>query len=152
MARRFQGRKEVETGPLADSATAQLDQLLQEVTVALQLTPTQYRLAEERYRAVGSWLGDPASTLAGLRPIIYPQGSMALQTTVKPREAEEFDLDLVLQVEPISQDPLALYKRVYRRLADHGAYVQKLERMKRCIRLNYFTVRNGRASPADGAD
>jgi len=61
MARRFQGREVVATGPLADSATAQLDQLLQEVTVALQLTPTQYRLAEERYRAVGSWLGDPAS-------------------------------------------------------------------------------------------
>jgi SMODS domain-containing protein len=137
MARRFDGQEVVATGPLADSATAQLDQLLQEVTVALQLTPTQYRLAEERYRAVGSWLGDPASTLAVLRPIIYPQGSMALQTTVKPREAEEFDLDLVLQVEPISQDPLVLYEQVYRRLADHGAYIQQLERMKRCIRLNY---------------
>ncbi|MBI4611947.1 MAG: nucleotidyltransferase [Candidatus Rokubacteria bacterium] len=122
---------------VAGSAKTQLDQLLEELCIALQLSPAQYRDAEEKYVAVGTWLADAGSPLDGLNPVIYPQGSMALQTTVKPREHEEFDLDLVLQVEPISESPMTLYEQVYRRLKEHKVYADKIERLKRCIRLNY---------------
>ncbi|MFQ5899830.1 MAG: nucleotidyltransferase [Candidatus Methylomirabilia bacterium] len=122
---------------IAGSAKTQLDQLLEEVCIALQLSPAQYRDAEEKYVAVGAWLADAGSPLACLNPVIYPQGSTALQTTVKPRDHDEFDLDLVLQVEPISQSPMTLYEQVYRRLKEHKVYADKIERLKRCIRLNY---------------
>jgi hypothetical protein len=62
---------------------------------------------------------------------------MALRTTTRPREREEYDLDFVLQVQPIDADPIALYELVSDRLAAHGTYKDKLERMKRCLRLNY---------------
>ncbi len=122
---------------LAPAGGSELDSLLDEVCDVLQITETQYRDAEEKYKAVGRWLADAGSPLAHLAPNIYPQGSMALQTTVKPREQEEYDLDLVLQVEPASQDPMALYDLVHDRLADHGEYAKKLERKRRCLRLNY---------------
>ncbi len=123
--------------PLIPADTADLDELVVEICRTLQITEAQFKDAEAHYRAVGSWLGDHESPIAALRPSIYPQGSMALLTTVRPRGREEYDLDLVLQVEPMSQDPMWLYERVYDRLAQHGEYRLKLERLRRCLRLNY---------------
>lgn len=120
--------------------SAHLDILLDEVCVALQLTRTQYQTAEEKYSAVAEWLSAPSSPLARLSPQIYPQGSVALQTTVKPRrqqQNEEFDVDAVLEVARWSGGPMALYEAAFRRLAAHGFYAEILEPKKRCIRLNY---------------
>jgi hypothetical protein len=115
-----------------------LDFLLEEICIALQLTDTQYYDAEEKYTAIGKWLAQPDSPLSLFQPEIYPQGSMALQTTVKPRQYEEYDLDLVLQIQQTNGGgPMALYEAVYNRLKDHEGYAQKIQRMRRCIRLNY---------------
>jgi hypothetical protein len=117
---------------------AELDQLVEEICLTLQITPTQFDLARQHYEAVGDWLAREGSPIAALKPIIYPQGSMALRTTVRPRpEREEYDLDLVLQVQPVDTDPMRLYNLVGDRLEAHEVYGQMLERMKRCLRLNY---------------
>jgi hypothetical protein len=120
-----------------DGAPTELDELVAQICVTLQISPTQFELAERHYRAVGDWLAGDGSPIATLQPIIYPQGSMALRTTVKPREREEYDLDLVLQVEPTTTDPMRLYNLVADRLEAHGTYGLMLERMKRCLRLSY---------------
>lgn len=114
-----------------------LDALLQEVCATLQITDTQYKNAESKYEAVGAWLAERDSPIATLKPLIYPQGSMALQTTVKPRVSEEYDLDLVLQVEAYAINPMWLYSAVLQRLSSHGEYAKKIEPKNRCIRLNY---------------
>ena len=121
----------------AHASANDLDELVVEVCRTLQITETQFKEAEGHYQAVGRWLRAPESPLASLGPVIYPQGSMALLTTVKPRDHEEHDLDLVLQVEPTSQDPMRLYGQVRDRLAAHGEYREKLEPLRRCLRLNY---------------
>ncbi|NOT08481.1 MAG: nucleotidyltransferase [Gemmatimonadales bacterium] len=118
-------------------ASTDLDAIVAEVCLTLQISPTQFELARGHYVAVEDWLSREGSPLERLSPRVYPQGGMALRTTVKPREREEFDLDIVLQVEPVDSDPIALYEDVADRLEASDLYRPKLERMKRCLRLNY---------------
>jgi hypothetical protein len=51
---------------------------------ALDLTPTQYDDAVQKYQAVGTWLNKPGTLLAPADPLIYPQGSIAIGTATKP--------------------------------------------------------------------
>jgi len=127
----------VTTAHLLDDAAHHVDQLLEAICAALQITPTQFELAKGHYEAVGEWLAKPDSPLAKSRPYIYPQGSMALRTTTRPRGREEYDLDMVMQVEPVSSDPMDLYRRVEERLKAHRDYIGRLERKRRCLRLTY---------------
>lgn len=114
-----------------------LDDIVSQICLGLQISPTQVELARGHYEAVGEWLAGDGSPLADLDPRIYPQGSMALRTTVKPRQREEYDLDLVLEVPPSVANPMLLYQQVADRLEDNRIYKPKLQRMKRCLRLNY---------------
>src|ERR1700688_3052036 len=49
-----------------DRPTEFLDILLEEVCIALQLSDSQFNLAEQRYHAIGDWLGAEGSALAHL--------------------------------------------------------------------------------------
>jgi hypothetical protein len=48
-----------------------LDRILESICRKLQLTVTQYNLAESHYLAVGKWLEDKSSILAPYRPSLY---------------------------------------------------------------------------------
>jgi hypothetical protein len=117
-----------------------IDSLLAKLCVLLQLTQTQHDAAERSYKAVGGWLGGDGSPLAIIEPEMYPQGSMALGTTVRPRGRVEYDLDFVFQVAGISIGPMELYNFLLRRLRQHGDYQARLVQdplPRRCLRLNY---------------
>lgn len=114
-----------------------LDRLLEKICVVLQITEDQYERARQSYGAIGDWLGAEGSPLAALRPTIYPQGSAATRTTVRPRSHEEYDLDLVCQVQGVITDPMRLFEMVYARLRDHATYAPLLEKKNRCVRVNY---------------
>jgi hypothetical protein len=114
-----------------------LDELVDGICVTLQIKPEQFHQAESQYKGVGDWLSKADSPLARFSPTIYPQGSMALRTTLRPRGHEEFDLDFVVQVGSFLGDPMVLYEMVYDRLHRHPDYKARLERRKRCLRLNY---------------
>jgi hypothetical protein len=121
-----------------DTKQGQLDALLDQVCLALQLTPTQYLDAKKKYEAVGEWLAAEGSLLEPFRPVIYPQGSMRIGTTNRPWVGEEFDLDLVCQLHGCgTANPLRVYGAVHARLAGNGTYKPILEKKKRCLRLNY---------------
>jgi hypothetical protein len=77
--------------------------------------------------------------LAIASPEVFAQGSMALGTTVKPREREEFDVDLVCLVEAdwALLSPVKLYDLVYDRLRQHATYAKMLVEKERCLRLEY---------------
>lgn len=122
-----------------DSPCAQLDSLLELVCVELQLTDTQHADAERSYGAVGEWLDAPNSTLAKYRPRIFPLGSKALGTAVKPRQREEFDVDLasLLQIAWREADPSRVYQMVLERLAENEVYRPMIIQKERCIRLDY---------------
>jgi len=80
---------------LTASANTQLDHLLEEICRTLSLTETQYNLAKERYQTIGTWLSQSSSALYRFSPEVYPQGSLRLQTPVKPIARLEYDLDLI---------------------------------------------------------
>lgn len=125
---------------LATSPTTELDDLLDRVGRKLQLSQTAYEQAVDRYGSVTRWLSADGSPLAKYNPDIYPQGSLRIGTTVKPRGRNEFDLDLVceFQADPNAfPDPIDLLDLVEGRLNDNDLYRGKVKRMNRCIRLVY---------------
>lgn len=123
---------------LPSSRVEWLDRHLARLCVRSELTPTQYRNAEEKYKAVGGWLAAPGSSLAVYAPEVYPQGSMLLGTTVRPDGRSEYDLDLVCQLHYCAhQSPLIIYDWVHGRIIFNETYREMLEKLKRCLRLNY---------------
>lgn len=116
-----------------------LDDLLQRVGEKLQISKTQRKLAEERYHAVSTWLSKDEDLFDGTEINIYPQGSLSISTTVKPLSRQEYDLDLVCEINEshIGKDPIVLLNKIEQRLKDNEIYKDKVERKNRCIRLNY---------------
>lgn len=117
---------------------AQLTGLLETICQVLELTENQFATAKSRYEAVGSWLADPVSPILRAASI-YPQGSVALQTTVKPLAREEHDLDLVCLVAGINSayPPATLKRLIGDRLKANGRYTDIVEEKPRCWRINY---------------
>lgn len=120
------------------SANHALDALLESVCVRLQLTRTQDTKVRSHYQAVSDWLAEEGSPLQEFSPHIFPQGSQRLGTTTKPVGQAEFDLDAVckLNVEQLCS-PGQLYSLIWDRLAAHAKYRKMMQRLPRCIRLNY---------------
>lgn len=111
-----------------------LDQLCQQ----LDITETQYQTAKDRYEAVGTWLADsPLQVLNDAK--IYPQGSIALGTAIKPIGSNEFDIDLVCYLPSlaVNSHPHQVKALIGSRLKEHGTYRGMLEEKQRCWRINY---------------
>jgi hypothetical protein len=124
----------------AENVHGQVDNLLWGVCEELQLTPTRYQQAVERYEAVCRWLEATGSAVASYLPTIYPQGSMRIGTTVRPFGRDEHDLDFVCEFQVSAstfQSPLQLLKLIESRLRENKAYALILEPKNRCVRLNY---------------
>jgi hypothetical protein len=72
------------------------DDILKEIADALDIPPSKFEEAKDRYESIGDWLDRDASTLARYEPAISPQGSFLLGTVTRPlTDAEEYDVDLV---------------------------------------------------------
>jgi hypothetical protein len=122
------------------SPVQQLDDLLDRIGAKLQLSETAYGLAEKRYKAIGNWLRAKESSLAEFKPDIYPQGSLRIGTTVKPRGEDEFDLDLVCELQAACDDfpgPVHVLDLIQNRLLDNETYEGMVDPKRRCIRVTY---------------
>lgn len=125
---------------ITESFNSQLDDLLERICSKLQITPTQHEQAEGRYKAIGDWLEAEGSPLAHAKPVIYPQGSLRIGTTVRPLTRQEYDLDLVCEFELDWRripNPVVLLDVVEARLKAHETYRTMLKRKNRCIRVKY---------------
>ena len=120
------------------TADSELSLVLEILTSGLQITKTQYDRASTAYDSITGWLGEDGSPLAGFDPLLFPQGSLRLGTTVKPLKKSEFDLDIVCLLKILRpMTPGEVYELVWQRMWAHGTYRAIMERMPRCIRLNY---------------
>lgn len=117
---------------------AGLDELLLELCEELQLSSSRHDQAVGRYRAMGEVLDAEGSPFRELGPKIYPQGSMALGTTVKPIKGPH-DLDFVLQLALFHHqvDPMRLIHGLYRFLRRHAVYGPMTSLLNRCVRVEY---------------
>lgn len=127
------------TGITFASRTEQLDDLLALTCEELQLPPSWHDSADQHYHAVCDWLEAEGSPLRRLRPLMYPQGSFRIGTTVPPVGRAEYDLDFVCELAADYRliTPVGLLDLVESRLRQHGTYRTMIERLKRCIRLTY---------------
>ena len=79
-------------------------EFLDSIAQDIDIPPSKYQQAVQRYTAVGSWLEDGEYQDCYDKPSIYTQGSFRLGTVVRPiRDGLEadYDIDLVCEM-PIS--------------------------------------------------
>ena len=129
-------RQQISDGELRRRAS--IFAILEEISEAIDLTETQFERALRAYNAVGEWISksqDPLLT----KVEVYPQGSVALKTVVRPIGQDEFDVDLICFCPTAGTGipPAKLKAAVGNRLGEHKVYAQILEEKKRCWRLNY---------------
>ncbi|MCK9211567.1 MAG: nucleotidyltransferase [Ignavibacteriaceae bacterium] len=115
-----------------------LNENLQNLVDELDLPESKYELAVKRYETIGEYLGNDKSSLSAFNPKIYSQGSFRLGTIVKPYKSDEYDIDLVCELElekNIGQKKL--YDLLGTRLQENEQYRKILESKRRCWRLEY---------------
>jgi hypothetical protein len=123
---------------LSSDALDQISQVLDHLTIEIQLSKTQQERAKNAYEGVTDWLADDESTIHVYSPWLFPQGSLAQDTTVCPIARIDFDLDIVCRIDcPKSRSPEELYWLIWDRMQASGTYSPIMEEMPRCIRLNY---------------
>jgi hypothetical protein len=111
-----------------------LDRIGQE----LDPTVTQHGDVQGKYEAVGGWVADAADPVFKTARI-YPQGSFAIGTAIRPLHDQEFDVDLVCHF-PQARFPLApamLKRTLGARLRENAIYAERLQEMLRCWRICY---------------
>src|ERR1022692_833004 len=68
------------------------------------------------------------------------QGSWAHRTIIKPLPDDEFDADILLQLEEVkdwSKDPRTYLNQVYQTFKRAAIYKDKVEKKNRCVRIHY---------------
>jgi len=87
-----------------------VSQILSDLAETIDVPPSKYEEAKEHYQAVGDWLDKEDSELAPFKTKIYPQGSFALGTAVRPLGEDEYDVDAVclldLMIDQVTQKQL----------------------------------------------
>ena len=120
-----------------------LDGILRHLAGEIDVSPTRYREAKNHYNAVGDWLGREDSELAPFAPVVFPQGSFALGTAIRPIGDEEYDVDAVclLQQPPANLTQCRLKEMVGRRLkhplSRYRDMISPPEGGRRCWTIQY---------------
>jgi hypothetical protein len=119
----------------------QFQQIFAELGKSLDITKAQYDAAVTSYEYLGSWLDREGSPLAPYRPVISPQGSLLLGTSIRPiHEDDDFDVDLVLRLigKPDYWTQKLLKQVVGRELEAHGTFKRQLQpEGRRCWTLKH---------------
>lgn len=109
--------------------------ILIKICEKLNLPESLYEKLEQRYKSISEFLMS-RSEFSNVK--IYPQGSVAIGTTVKPIGQNEYDLDFVYEKEDIDSSELFnLFNSIKNLLKSNGNYSNLVEEKKRCVRLNY---------------
>ena len=110
--------------------------LLDAICAEPEITPKMFQLAKDRYESIAAYLNEEGSPLRQFYITIYPHGSTNLETTVKPINGAEHDVDVICRLVVQETCPqTAFLDLVYNRLKQRGCYT--LRRMNRCVRVQY---------------
>lgn len=106
----------------------------------LDISPTLYKNAEEKYKALANFLED-----CGISADIYPQGSFAFGTVVRPSTDDEnanYDLDFICQLH-LTRDEIApsvLRQKIEDALRSSDRYGGKLTKWNECFTIEYADI------------
>ncbi len=106
----------------------------------LDISPTLFNNAVEKYQALGNFLNDN-----GLEAEIYPQGSFAFGTVVRPSAKDSsasYDLDFICQVAGSRDDhtPSGLRNQVENILKSNKIYADRLKVYDKCFTIEYTDI------------
>ena len=117
----------------------QREELLARIAQELELNQTRVENMERAYENVLEVLKKDEIFFKELDIELYAQGSVRTQTTVKPINGGDFDLDTVLHIYDIYSkfDPTKIYNALVRVIENDSYYKEICEKKDRCVRLNY---------------
>lgn len=123
---------------VSENFTVELDSVLLEICEDLQLSRNRHDLAVQRYHTLADLLEAEGSPYRAYQPRIYPQGSMALGTTVKPIKGPH-DLDFVLElaISSLHVHPINLLHSFFDYLRGFDRYREMTSLKNRCVRIEY---------------
>lgn len=103
----------------------------------LDISPTMYRNAEEKYHALADFLEK-----CGIEAEIYPQGSFALGTVVRPSAKDPnaaYDLDFICRLKQTRGEiaPSELRRKIQDALESDERYKKRLEVCDECFTIKY---------------
>lgn len=106
----------------------------------LDISPTLFKNATEKYKALAKYLNDN-----GLEADMYPQGSFAIGTVVRPNVKNpdaNYDLDFICQVRGTRDDysPSKLRDLIEEKLSSSDLYGGKLETYPECFTIEYAAI------------
>ena len=107
---------------------------------ALDISPSMYKTAVEKYKHLADFLQQ-----RGIDCDIYPQGSFALGTVVRPNAKDPnagYDLDFVCQVKGNKDtlSPKNLWKEIESALKSSAVYKERLEIFDKCFTIHYADI------------
>ncbi len=118
-----------------------VDVLLADVAIRIQLSRTDYRKAEERYKTLGNWIDRRDSPLEGRVQLVYAQGSMAIGATTASRlTTDEHDVDFIAQLGlPLGTPPQTVLDLLCESIRGEpdSLYYEMAERRNRCVTVHY---------------
>ncbi|PQB08959.1 hypothetical protein BST83_00995 [Polaribacter filamentus] len=123
------------------------NQILLQIAQYLDISPTDYKIAQERFNAVKNWLDD-GSYKSGYLLDVYLQGSFRLGTVVRPYHNDKdgnFDIDQVCELTKYNElkSSEILKNDVGDRLKENNDYERMLDTEgKRCWTIEYATENN----------
>ena len=125
--------------------TTQTRSIFNEIIEQLDLPEYVVEKAVKRYESLGEWFGRENSSFKDTQVEVFPQGSFALGTTIKPiNDQEEYDLDMGCKVDiPQFEDQYTqenLKQMIGKELEEYRIakrIQQELDEKHRCWRLEY---------------
>lgn len=128
------------------SIVADRNSVLEEMIEELDLPDYVIEKTVNRYKSLGDWFGREKSSLKDVDIDIFPQGSFALGTTIKPiTDKEEYDLDMGCKINVPKFKSLYTQKQLKEMVGvELESYrvakgiQKKLEEKHRCWRLEYM--------------
>ena len=112
------------------------EQFFEKIAESLDLNETEENTITTSYTAVGEYLAE-SMFLKEYSPKIFPQGSVRLGTVVKPLSKDDYDIDLVCELENGEGLLPQQVKSLVGLALKDGKYSKQLEEHGRCWTLNY---------------
>ncbi len=119
------------------------EQALENLMRGLDISPSDFNQARDRYKGVGDWLSSGTYN-CGDTVDVYLQGSFKLGTVIRPFSSgqdADFDIDQVCEISGRDAQPKTLKHDVGDRLKEHATYAGLLDdEGRRCWTLQYASA------------
>ena len=113
-----------------------INDIYERIAKAIDITEELFYLAKDNYTKLGEWIDEETPDY---KIEIYPQGSFALGTVVRPiTDEDDYDLDLVCEFDNSHYfDARELKKDIVEPLIDRYDEIESKKEKKRCWQVRY---------------